>query len=408
MNYQEFETAKSTFRLYTIEKEFAKHYSLRDKVVKSFSLERIATMGLDDYVQGKGSRESLCYFLEKGLDELGRITGSTAIKFGVYYDKHNKKYVFSKKFGNNYKDAFENVRRSIVELIKAGKAEDYEAIKHNPISVMLKGKILSTYYPEKYLNVFSEDHLDHYLKKLNLDTKVLMKKDPIYKRQALIDFKNKDKDMRDWSVNMFAVFLYRQYPKSPIKEGETAVKSKEEEFNFPTPDKTIFVEMERTTETENTTRKGNSKVAPVDYEKEARKYKQLGDRGEYIVMQAEIKRVMKELSLSEAEAKKLVNQVSQKSDAYGYDILSVNADYTPRYIEVKATRGKCGNMDFYYTANELEAAKLYKKDYYIYIVYEIMSKNPKIWIMNNPFLGNNTLKLQPIKYKVKLFAKRKS
>ena len=364
-------------------------------------------MGLDDYVQGKGSRESFCYYLEKALDGLGRITGSTAMKFGVYYDKHNKQYVFSKKYGDNYQDAFENVRRCILELLEAGEKEDYEVIKRNQISTMLKGKILSTYYPEKYLNIFSEEHLDYYLKKLDLDTKELMRKDPIYKRQALLNFKNTDKDMKSWSVNMFAAFLWSHYPKSPTKEGETAVNSKDEEYDFQTPDEVSFVEMERTSETEIPKKKGAPKSPPVDYEKEARKYKQLGDRGEYYVYEEEIKRVMKELSLSKKDAKKIVKWVARDSDAFGFDILSVNADNTPRYIEVKATRSKCGNMDFYYTANELDAAKQYGKDYFIYAVYEILTKNPKIWILDNPFIGEDTLKLQPIKYKVRLCAKQK-
>ena len=406
MNYQELENAKSTFTLHTIEKERAKSYLVRDKFVKSFNPERIKTMKLDDYVQGKGSRESFCYFIEKGLDGLGSITGATAMKFGVYYDKHNKQYVFSKKYGDNYVNAFENVRKCILELLVAGEADDYEAIKHNPISTMLKGKILSTYYPEKYLNIFGEEHLDHYLKKLDLDTKELMRKDPIYKRQALLDFKNADKDMKTWSVDMFAVFLWRHYPKRPTKEGETAVKKKDEEFDFPTPDTISFVEMERTSETDPTKKKGVPSPS-VDYEKEARKYKQLGDRGEYYVYEEELKRVMKELSLTRKEAKKKVDWVARKSDAYGYDILSVNADNSPRYIEVKATRSKCGNMDFYYTANELEAAKQYGKDYFIYVVYEILTKHPKIWVINNPFIGDDTLKLQPIKYKVRLCAKKK-
>ena len=406
MNYQELEAAKSTFRLHTIEKERTKSYSVRDKFVESFSRERIATMRLDDFVQGKGSRESFCYFIEKKLDGLGRITGSTAMKFGVYYDKKEKHYVFSKKYGDNYKDAFENVRKCILKLIEAGEKDDYEAIKRNPISTMLKGKILSTYYPEKYLNIFSEEHLDYYLKKLDLDTKDLMRKDPIYKRQALLDFKNADKDMKDWSVDMFAVFLWHHYPKSPIKEGETAVKSKDEELDFPTPDEVSFVEMKRTTETESPKKKGTPKTSSVDYEKEERTYKQLGNRGEYYVYKEEIKRVMKELSLNEKEAKKNVKWVARDSDAFGYDILSVNADKTPRYIEVKATRSKCGNMDFYYTANEFATALQYGKNYYVYVVYEILTKHPKIWVLNNPFIGDDTLKLQPIKFKVRLCAKK--
>lgn len=96
-----------------------------------------------------------------------------------------------------------------------------------------------------------------------------------------------------------------------------------------------------------------------DYEKEARKYKKLGDRGEYVVYQAEISRLMTELSITEAKAKKLVKWVSRESDSYGYDVQSVNKDKTPRYIEVKATRGKAGSMNFYYTENEYETAKKY-------------------------------------------------
>ena len=121
-------------------------------------------------------------------------------------------------------------------------------------------------------------------------------------------------------------------------------------------------------------------------------------------MEAEIERLMNEHGISKMKASKLVKHVSRESDSYGYDILSVNPNNSPRYIEVKATQGKVGDMTFYYTANELATAKKYGKAYYLYIVYEITTKSPKIWMLQNPFLKNK-LELLPIKYRVNLNTK---
>ena len=406
MNKQEFEEAKKTFDIKYWEKNYKPQYELRNNFVKEFSPNKIATLPIDDFIEGKGNPNSFCNQLERRLDLLGRITNSTVHKFGVYYDKYNKKYVCTKRFSptGNYKEAYKNIIESILSLLKAGKNKDLEAIVANPITTMFKGKILSTYYPEDYLNIFSGDHINHYLIKLDLDTKELMTKDPVYKRQALLDFKNSDKDMKNWSVNMFATFLWSQYPKAPAKDSETDISQKE--TRTPTPDNIEFVEMERGDNVEHGKDGRNPDTKKRDYETESRRAKELGDRGEYLVVQAEIKRLAKELSITETKAKKKVIRKSLESDSYGYDILSVNSDGSPRYIEVKATTRKCGDMEFYYTDNELDTAKEYGKDYYLYVVYEINTTTPKIWVLKNPFIGDDSLKLEPIKYKVALHARR--
>lgn len=111
---------------------------------------------------------------------------------------------------------------------------------------------------------------------------------------------------------------------------------------------------------------------------------------------------MKEFTITEAKAKKLIKWVSRESDSYGYDIQSVNKDKTPRYIEVKATRDKAGSMDFYYTENEYETAKKNGENYYIYVVYEILTTHPKIWMIKNPFIKGEGINMRPVKYKVEL------
>lgn len=407
MNYQELQEAKQTFRLYTLEKKYKPLFKAREDFVQKFSPVKIASMKIDEYVIGRQSKTSFCYELERKLDQLGRITGQPSSKFGIWYSPQIDDYKFDPRFGDNYKEAYQKIKTSIIKLLEAGKRHDYDDIIANPLNALIKGKILSVYYPDDYLNIFSREHLDYYLRTLDLDTAKLMKQNVLYKRDALLIFKDNDKDMKKWSIDMFAVFLHSHYPKSPAKAEEMAVKSKDEELEFPTLEDVSFVDLQLASGKQTTTGKTHSATPSPDYEKEARKYKKLGDRGEYIVMQAEIQRLMEELSITEAKAKKLIKWVSRESDAFGYDIQSVNKDKTPRYIEVKATQRKVGDMDFYYTENEYETAKKYGQDYYIYVVYEILTPHPKVWVIKNPFDDGMGIKIKPVKYKVQLSTSKK-
>jgi len=409
MNYQELQEAKQTFRLHALEKEMKPIYNARNKFVRRFSPAKISSMAIDDYVEGKQSKTSFCYGIEISLDKLGSIKGQWCSKFGIWYSSKKKDYKFEKRLGKDYKSVFEIVKQAILELLEAGKKHQYDRIVDNPLNSTVKGKILSIYYPDDYLNIFSSEHLDYYLKSLDLDTPELMKQNVVYKRDALLAFKNSDKDMKKWSIDMFATFLYTHYPKFPAKAEEMAVKSKDEELEFPTVDSgdIQFVDLQLTSGKQTTTSKTHSATSSPDYEKEARKYKKLGDRGESIVYKVEIRRLKEELSITEAKAKKLIKWVSRENDAYGYDIQSVNKDNTPRYIEVKATQRKVGDMDFYYTENEYETAKKYGEDYYIYVVYEILTQYPKVWVIKNPFEDGEGVKMKPVKYKVQLSTAKK-
>ncbi len=407
MNYQELQEAKQTFRIYTLEKDYKTVNKARKDFVRRFNPNKINSMTIEEYVIGKQSKTSFCYLIERRLDSLGRITGQPSSKFGIWYSPEYQKFKYDPKFGNNYKEAFVGVKKAISNLLSAGEKHDYDNIIANPLNALIKGKLLSVYYPEDYLNIFSERHLDYYLKSLNLDTKELMKSNVLYKRDALLKFKNSDKDMKEWSINMFAVFLWSHYPKAPLKEEEVAVVSDEEEIEFPTLESFSFIDLQLTSGKPTSPTKSHSGKPSPDYEKEAKKYKKLGDRGEYVIVQAEVSRLMKVLSISESKAKKLIKWVSRESDSYGYDIQSVNDDKTPRYIEVKATKKDVGDRDFYYTENEYETAKRLGKNYYIYVVFEILTPSPKIWVIKNPFEDGVGVKMKPVKYKVQLSTSKK-
>ena len=405
MNNQKLKEAKETFNLAEVLKAEKENEVLRKEFVKDFDRKSIADMTIDDYIVGKKSTTSFCYRLEYDLDCLGRIHGRGSSKFGVWYSLDDAIYQHKPKFGNNYKTAFNNVKKAILEIIDSGAIYDKEAIIANKLDAFVKGKILSVYYPDKYLNIFSSPHLDYFLTTLNCATDELLKRNVIYKREAMIDFKNHDKDMKKWSLQTFSTFIYGHYPKAPTKDNGVSSSSNQKDLELPpiNPDDIEFVNLTLDPNPiPNTSRKSSNIIPPRDYGKEAKRNKELGTKGEDIAYKAEINRLKNSLSISMDKAEKMVEWKADKSDSFGYDILSKNDDGTNRYIEVKATQGNVGNMEFYYTQYELETAKKFGKDYFIYIVYNILTTKPKIWILPNPFIQEDKLELQPIKYKVQV------
>ncbi len=148
----------------------------RLKFVKMYSKENIARMEIDDFVIGKEAHKGFCYMIETKLEGLGSISGTTAIKFGVYYGFRGKKKNINQKKEYRYPDrlnvanaieAFEKIRKSILDIIDAGEKNDTEALISNKIlSPTFKGKILSVYFPKRFLNIYSEEFLNHYLNKI--------------------------------------------------------------------------------------------------------------------------------------------------------------------------------------------------------------------------------------------------
>ncbi|MDO7977726.1 HNH endonuclease [Oceanotoga teriensis] len=167
-------------------------------------------MNLDDYVVGK-KKESFCYYLENTLSDLGSIKGGPATadkKFGVYYNKNEEEYKTIQKWDANIgpKNAFKNIKIEISNLLTVGEKGDISKIKDIKISPMFKNKILTTYFPNEYISVFSETHVNYFLKKLNIDFKETQIVEE--KRRLLLDYKNSIEEFKDIECYYFTAFLY--------------------------------------------------------------------------------------------------------------------------------------------------------------------------------------------------------
>lgn len=392
MNKSEFEAAISTFDVKRHKNIIEPAEALRRDFVKRFSPARIRNLRIDEYAEGKGIKENnFCYELEWKLGALGKIVGASCSKFGIFYKKKINDYYITKAWRQgSLSSSFKYLRTELADLIEAGKTEMWDIIRASNFSPMFKGKILATYYPDTYLNIFSEEHLDFFIHSLDLDLKVKKGMDEFDKRNILVEFKNSVSEMSSWPLNAFSHFLYTVYPGKPQPSEKNPSEGKEE-FEFFEGAEMIDGDFLSLSDDEEPASSGKG-----DYERQNKKRKELGDRGEYVVMQYEIENLRKN------GIRKKPKHVALEDDALGYDILSYSADGSKKYLEVKATNSNPKDFNFFLSANELTSAFKYGQAFHLYIVFKPHSARPKIFDIGNPFIEDGKVKLMPVNYRIHL------
>jgi hypothetical protein len=101
---------------------------LRCSFEKHFPRVEISRLTLDEFVQGKGSDASFCYWVERKMTELGHIQGAPATKFGVYYSKKKNSFQFTNKFKSK-KNPFGSILKEIGDLLDAAEKDNLDAIQ---------------------------------------------------------------------------------------------------------------------------------------------------------------------------------------------------------------------------------------------------------------------------------------
>ena len=382
----------------TIQKEW-------NRFLRVFPIEKIMGMSLDEYVVGKDSKDSFCYWIENRLNALGNIHGATAFKFGIYFGRTKSdstyKYRFTRKFGDNENEAFHNVKKEIISLLDSALNNNIENIKNNKLSPMFKGKLLFVYFQQDFLSIYSYDHLKYFLNYFNI--KYHSNSDEIDMRRLLLNFKNEDEIMKGWSTFEFGYFLYEEigYPLRKRDIPKESQKYYEFEEDYPNIDDVnpLFLEMnihpDNISDSESIATKRTPKK--LDFEKQNNSFRVIGTRGEEIVLKAE-KDYLR--SIGKRNLIKDVIHVSETDDSLGYDILSFDENGIEKYIEVKSTKASPGtNISFILSSNQYMKAKELN-NYYLYLVFDVKTLNPRIWKIKNPLsYENKGLSLIPSIYK---------
>ena len=172
---------------------------VRGEFLKAFPLRRLPALTLDEYVIGT-KKPTFCAFVEAKTRLWANILGATAFKFGVYYG-HTRtdprdRYRFAQKYGRSAEEAFDTVKTALLKLVYAGKSLGFGEIDQNPISPLFKAKILSLYFPDKYLNVCSADHIAEFSEKLGLPSDTTVK---VEQQHELCQAVRNNPITRNWS-----------------------------------------------------------------------------------------------------------------------------------------------------------------------------------------------------------------
>ncbi len=362
------------------------------RFVSDYSPRKIAQMQIDDFVIGKGrDNKSFCYRLERELDKCGRILGATAAKFGVYYGKtksdRRERYRHAAHWGDNYTNAFENIKTALVQLLNAASIDDMAAIKENKISPCSKGSFFS-YTILINSHLFTQNVIFSILF-LNLtfretfDSEVAMQK-------ALMEYRASWPELKSQPIYLYMRFLYDVFG-YPSDSAAVATSTGSYPILSDAMEGAAFIDemppMPRTNS-------GRGASGPADFERRQRQLRRIGDRGEAIVLELEKRRL---IDAGKRELARRIVHESQRNAGSGYDILSFDEDGSERPIEVKST--SAGNLSggFYISSNGLDKSESLV-NYHIYVVFRASSKSPRVLPLRRPSLKSAGYELRPINY----------
>jgi uncharacterized protein DUF3883 len=308
----------------------------RGAFLRAFPMNRLKHLTLGDYVMGKGT-PSFCTYVEAKTKPWANILGATAIKFGIYFGKTKSdatmRYRFQKQF-NTKEQAFASVKQNLLDLIEAGRSQRFSGIDEIRISQTFKGKILSLYFPELYLNVCSEEHIEALSMELSISDNL-----PVSEQQhLLLQAKLENNITKSWSNPKFMTFLYNTYVRAANEQKHVSAL-----------------------------RKKHHRKVDIDEMLENRK--RIGELSEAYALKWEKDRLLG------AGHKKLVKLIKdcRNTPGCGYDFLSHTEPGKERLIEVKSAgriRTASGYRFFLSETEHKTSRTAHLRDsYYFYLVF---------------------------------------
>lgn len=315
-------------------------FQSRGDFLRAFPRNRLGDLDIKNYVIGR-RQPTFCDYVEAKTRSWAAIQGATAIKFGIYYGRTKSDprvaYRFASKFGETKANAFKAVKQALLHLVSLGaqKKPNFAAIDANPLSQLFKAKILSLYYPERFLNVCSADHLEM----LGIELGFAEGLHTSEYQHLLTQSKLMHAVTRSWSNPKFMEFLYATYVRAERVRARTVQKHKTMQHRR------------------------------VNFENIQNQRDAIGKAAENYAFAWERER------LRGAGLKRLIPRIEDRRDrpSYGYDFLSYTSTKNPRYIEVKSVRKLPGNEGYRFFLSENEhltsKSSQHLHAYFFYLVF---------------------------------------
>lgn len=184
--------------------------------ISKFPLNTIKDLSIDQYVQGT-DENSFCYWLEFKKILFG-IGGGNASKFGVYKAKDGNYY---SSYGKNKKQLtgeelevfFSNIKSGILQALEYTSNDQIDKIKtiDIPLWNMVLQKILSVYYPDKFITIGASDVLIECARDIKLSGVELKAENSIEINYECKKALSSLTEYKDWSYEEIGTFIWETY-----------------------------------------------------------------------------------------------------------------------------------------------------------------------------------------------------
>lgn len=378
----------STVNKKEISKREKENLGYLSRFVRSFPISEIKKIKLEDYVIKNSDELTFCNWVEKKLFDLGNIQSSELRyfqKFGISYKEDLKEYVICRgnakksKFGSNYKEAFDNIKKEIYNLLQSTKKHDLKAIEQNKLNPLFKNKLTYLYFRNEWIPIYSDDHLNVLLTIFGINFDI--NEDRLYKRIKLFEFMKK-LTCKDITPLRFMWFIYSESGFKYIIQSKKTMQFLKSKKEYDLVNINVF---DKHTDI-NTTSNGLVSINP-NFEIIK---KIIGRIGENIV---------KKFLLDNAKRLKIKNLKFkfEINDSAHYDISYENEDGDTIFIEVKSTSRNYGNkVVFEMSSGEYDFMCNHIEKYFVYYINDIYHSNK---ILRLP---GTMISVKPSKYIVEL------
>jgi len=184
--------------------------------ISKFQIEAIKDLNVDQYALGT-DENSFCYWLEFKKILFG-IGGGNSSKFGLYKAKDGNYYIRYGKdkqelSGVELAEYFDKIKRGIVTALKFAERDEIEKIKdlNIPIWNMVLQKILSIYYPNKFITIGAPDVLIECARDIKIKDIELSAENSIQINYECKKALSALPEYKDWPYEKIGTFIWETY-----------------------------------------------------------------------------------------------------------------------------------------------------------------------------------------------------
>lgn len=134
-----------------------------DAFARRFPPDRLASMALNDYAMGRGDQDNLSWWLERGLEKLGKFSPGNAFRHLIYLQKDGSVYLAPQLRHLTIDQAVAEVAGWHAEAVAAaGRDPDGVDVDGRGVPARFL-KLVNSYFPDRFLPVNSRYHLEQFL-----------------------------------------------------------------------------------------------------------------------------------------------------------------------------------------------------------------------------------------------------